>query len=254
MVLLFAHRGGVDHDHPENSIAAMARALELGVSLESDVRLSLDGVPVLVHDPYVRGDRWFPRRVRRLTADRLRRFGVITLEDLYRELGTDYELSIDLKDTAAIGATLDVARRAGAVDRLWLVYESVYTLQHARRASSDVRLVHEARLPELDRRTVRYEAHMDLLVRSRSDAQNTHWSRWTPALVEACHSRGLLAFGSIAQKRHQMERALAKGLDGLYTDYVKDLAEVAAAFRAATGGESELDHDPPAGAPKADEP
>ena len=144
--------------------------------------------------------------------------------------------------------------RAGGVDRLWLVHDSIYTLQHIRRASGDVRLVHETRLPELDRRTVRYEDHMDLLVRSRIDAQNTHWSRWTPVLLEACQGRGLLAFGSIAQKRSQMERALAKGLDGLYTDYVKDLAEVAAAFKAATGGESELDEDPPAGAPKAEEP
>lgn len=238
MVLLFAHRGGTDHDHPENSIPAMARALQLGVSPESDVRLSVDGVPVLVHDPYVRGDRWFPRRVRRLTASKLARYGVPTLEELYRELGSDFELSIDLKDPAAIPATLEVAKRAGGTGRLWLVHDSVYTLQHIRRASAEVRLVNETRLPELDRRTIHYHDHMDLLVRSRIDAQNTHWRRWTPELVEASHSKGILAFGSIAQRRADMEKALAKGLDGLYTDYVKDLAEVAAAFKAATGGES----------------
>ncbi|NLD77929.1 MAG: glycerophosphodiester phosphodiesterase [Acidimicrobiales bacterium] len=241
MVLLFAHRGGTDHDHPENSIAAMARALDLGLSLESDVRLSIDGVAVLVHDPYVRGDRFFPRRVRRLTAAKLAGYGVITLDELYRELGTDFELSIDVKDPAAVPATLAVADRAGATERLWLVHDSIYTLQHIRQASEAVRLMHETRLPELDRRTIGYEHHMDLLVRSRIDAQNTHWSRWTPTLVEACHSRGLLAFGSIAQRRKHMEQALAKGLDGLYTDFVQDLAEVAATFKAVSGGESELD-------------
>lgn len=241
MVLLFAHRGGTDHDHPENSIAAMQRALDLGLSLESDVRLSIDGVPVLVHDPYVRGNRLLPRRVRRLTAAQLAGYGVITLDDLYRELGSDFELSVDVKDQAAVPATLAVADRAGATSRLWLVHDSIYTLQNIRRASDQVRLIHETRLPELDRRTIHYDHHMDLLVRSRIDAQNTHWSRWTPQLVEACQSRGLLAFGSIAQRRDQMQRALAKGLDGIYTDFVNDLAEVAAEFRAATGGESELE-------------
>jgi hypothetical protein len=59
--------------------------------------------------------------------------------------------------------------------------------------------------------------------------------------VEWSHSREILAFGSIAQRRTHMEQALAKGLDGLYTDFVKDLAEVAAAFKAASGGESELE-------------
>ena len=71
------------------------------------------------------------------------------------------------------------------------------------------------------------EAHMDLLARWRVDAQNTHWSRWTPELLAAARERGLLAFGSIAQLPHQMERALGKGLDGLYTDHVRDLVRVA---------------------------
>lgn len=243
MVLLFAHRGGTDHDHPGNSIAALAEALSHGLSLESDVRLSVDGVPVLVHDAYVRADTWFPRRVRRLTAARLARHGVPTLEQLYRELGSDFELSIDVKDPDAFGPALEVAGRAGATHRLWLVHDSLYTLHRIRRASDEVRLVHEARLPDLVRQTVHPFEHMDKLAKAGIDAQNTHWSRWTPELVDAAHRRGILAFGSIAQRRDQMERALRKGLDGLYTDFVKDLAEVAREFQAATGGGSELDED-----------
>lgn len=42
---------------PENTLAAFERALEIGVdTLETDVHLSADGVPVLHHDPRLNGD------------------------------------------------------------------------------------------------------------------------------------------------------------------------------------------------------
>lgn len=48
---LQAHRGGRGLA-PENTLAAFERALEIGVStLELDVALTADGVPVIVHDP-----------------------------------------------------------------------------------------------------------------------------------------------------------------------------------------------------------
>jgi glycerophosphoryl diester phosphodiesterase len=52
-VLVTAHRAA--HDvHPENSMAAIERAIALGVDIiEIDVRLTKDGVPVLMHDDTV---------------------------------------------------------------------------------------------------------------------------------------------------------------------------------------------------------
>lgn len=49
-MLLFAHRG-YHVEAPENSLAAFAAALRLGVDgIETDVRLSRDGLPVIIHD------------------------------------------------------------------------------------------------------------------------------------------------------------------------------------------------------------
>lgn len=49
-ILVTAHRAAHDNA-PENSIASINRAIELGVDIvELDVRLSKDGVPVLMHD------------------------------------------------------------------------------------------------------------------------------------------------------------------------------------------------------------
>ena len=51
--LVIAHRGDRAHV-PENTMEALARAVELGADgLEFDVRLTRDGVPVLMHDATV---------------------------------------------------------------------------------------------------------------------------------------------------------------------------------------------------------
>ncbi|MGH3362834.1 MAG: glycerophosphodiester phosphodiesterase family protein, partial [Nocardioides sp.] len=52
-----AHRGGAGL-RPENTLAAFGHALELGVTtLECDVHLTRDGVPVVTHDRQLQGAR-----------------------------------------------------------------------------------------------------------------------------------------------------------------------------------------------------
>ena len=64
-MLLLAHRG-YHTDAPENTLAAFAAAVKLGVDgIETDVRLSRDGLPVIIHD------RVTPRK--RAVADLTRR-------------------------------------------------------------------------------------------------------------------------------------------------------------------------------------
>lgn len=46
----FAHRGLHGTDIPENSIAAFRAALAVGAGIETDLRLSADGVPMVFHD------------------------------------------------------------------------------------------------------------------------------------------------------------------------------------------------------------
>ena len=49
-MLLLAHRG-YHLSVPENTMAAFAAAVALGVDgIETDVRLSRDGLPVIIHD------------------------------------------------------------------------------------------------------------------------------------------------------------------------------------------------------------
>ncbi len=118
-VLRLAHRG--DHRiHPENSLAAMVAAM--GVpdcdGLEFDVRASLDGAPVLLHDPSLARVQGIDALVTELTAAQLASHGVPTLAEVLarvpRRAFLDVELKVDLDrsvvEVLAAGRGADLQR------------------------------------------------------------------------------------------------------------------------------------------------
>jgi len=48
-IRIFSHRG-VSQSIPENTVAAYEKAIELGIGIEADVRVTKDGHPVCMHD------------------------------------------------------------------------------------------------------------------------------------------------------------------------------------------------------------
>lgn len=218
--LTFAHRGGTDGGFPENSVAAFADALDRGCQIETDLRLSADRQVVCAHDAFsFAGLR--PVWPARLSAARLDRLGVPTLDRVYRELGASFHVSADLKVAAAAGPAITLARAAGAVERLWLVSADLGALVTIRSADPDVRLVHEARHRDLATELLSPVDNLERLRAQRIDAANTTVGDWTPALVAEAGRRGVQAFGSLLQTRAAMDRAVALGLDAFYSDHLE---------------------------------
>jgi glycerophosphoryl diester phosphodiesterase len=215
--ITFAHRGGRADDAPENSLVAFRRALAQGATgLESDARLSADGQVVLVHGPTVR--RGMRRaKVRALPAARLGELGVPRLADLYAEVGTDFELSLDLKEPDLTGPIVTVARDAGAADRLWLCARELPELESARRADPDVRLVHS-----MGRRAYgdALERHASTLAKAGIAALNLREGEWSLGLVTLAHRFNLAAFAWDAQEYRRMRAVLEMGIDAIYSDHV----------------------------------
>ena len=102
--------------------------------LESDARLSADGEVVLVHGAVARRGGAASGSPRPRAAE-LAELAVPRLADLYAELGADYELSLDVYDPAAGAVLVEVARAAGALDRLWRVLVEARPAREARRAA-----------------------------------------------------------------------------------------------------------------------
>jgi glycerophosphoryl diester phosphodiesterase len=234
MAISFAHRGGRAHE-PENSLAAFQSALRRGADgLESDVRVTTDGELVLVHDARVRSGL---RRLQVATTPmaRLEHAGVVRLQELYERCGTDFELSLDVKDPAAAEPTIELARDHDVVDRLWLCSPDDRFLAELRSTHPDVRLVHSVRVSRI---RVPLERHAADLTAAGIDAINLHQSEWTGGLVALFHRFGRLAFGWDAQESRQLDTLLRMKIDAVYSDHVDRMVQAIRAWEGA-GRESE---------------
>lgn len=128
--LVIAHRGN-RVAAPENTLESFRQAAALGVdALELDVRMSRDGVPVVMHDPTI--DRTTDRRgrVAQFTSLELRgvnaaarfagRYPVMAvplLEEIFVEF-REIPLVVEVKEVAAAEATARMIQRFGAEGRV----------------------------------------------------------------------------------------------------------------------------------------
>lgn len=218
----FAHRGARS-ERRENTLAAFSRALELGATgLESDAWVTADGVVVLDHDG-VFGMPWRRRPVAELRRGSLPRH-VPSLADLYTQLGTGYELSLDLKDPAAFEAILAVAAEFGGTERLWLCDDDLQRVVRLSRSASPAHMVLSTHLSELERALQGgLPEAASLVAGAGAAAINLHGSEWNSDRVRLVHDAGLLAFAWDAQSEYHISRLVRLGLDGIYSDFVDRL-------------------------------
>jgi glycerophosphoryl diester phosphodiesterase len=213
--IAFAHRGASAHA-PANTLEAFRLGLRLGATgLESDVWLTADGIPVLDHDGRIRqGVRHRP--IASLMRGELPPH-IPALAELYAECGAGYELSLDLKDTAAADATLAVARAAGGAGRLWLCHPDREVLVALRGAAGDTHLVHSTRLKRMPHGPERLAGQ---LANDGIEVVNLHRSDWSGGLTTLFHRFGLLTFGWDAQHERMVLELLDMGIDGVYSNHV----------------------------------
>jgi glycerophosphoryl diester phosphodiesterase len=221
----FAHRGARAHA-PENTLEAFTLALRLGATgLESDVWLTSDGIPVLDHDGVVR------RHLRGRRIDGMRRAelpaSIPALTDLIETCGTDYDLSLDLKDASAGARVIDVVREAAPdlMGRLWLCFGDWRTAAALRAVDPDVRLVDSTRLGRIREGPERRAA---TLADAGVDAINMHQTDWTGGLTTLFHRFDRYALAWDAQHDRVLRELLRMGIDGVYSDWVDRMVD---AFR-----------------------
>ena len=105
--LRLAHRGDW-RVAPENSLAAMEAAVRIPGcdGLEFDVRSSMDGEPVLLHDETLARVQRIPAKCVTLTAAELAGHGIPTLGQVLTAIGCDPFLDVELKEP--VQAAIDV--------------------------------------------------------------------------------------------------------------------------------------------------
>lgn len=121
--IAFAHRGS-SPDGRENTLAAVERIVRLGFThLETDVRVSRDGVPLLMHDPTLDRTTDKTGAVADLEWKEVGKARVAGTEPVARldELLASFpglRVNLHVKVAAAVGPLAAAVRAAGALDRV----------------------------------------------------------------------------------------------------------------------------------------
>lgn len=102
--LIFAHRGLVGDEFPENSPGAFRNTINAGMGIELDLRLTKDGVPVVFHDKTLRRMCGDVRKISAIDYAELSRFRlngtdekIPSFEEVLRLVNSAVPLLIELK-------------------------------------------------------------------------------------------------------------------------------------------------------------
>ena len=202
--IAFGHRGARAHA-PENTLAG----------LESDVWVTADGVAVLDHDGVVKKTIGKNRPIGELQRSVLPAH-IPSLAELIERCGSDFHLSLDLKDAASGHVVLHTVAEAAPnmLERLWLCAPSWEMLLPLR--GHGAKLVDSTRLSRIkegpERRAATLREH-------GIDAVNLHHTDWTGGTVTLFHRFDRVAFGWDMQEPHILQAGLRMGLDGVYSDW-----------------------------------
>ena len=218
-------------DAPENSLTGIRKAAELGADgVEIDVRRTLEGTPVLMHDWSPRrttglpGPTWlYPYAVLRCPSLQQDGEHVPTLADAFDALPAPLFMAVEIKETAAAASTLRLIRERKLEDRalIWSYQERV--VRYFAKWAPEV----EAALLRDDTDPQGLTRFLDDAVRFGARAISPHWAAVTPQFVGEAHDRGLRVF-SMNRDLDTVAKKAAAGLDGVVTVHPREVRAILA--------------------------
>lgn len=224
--VIIAHRTS-PLDAPENSLAGISRSGELGADyVEIDVRLTRDGVPVMLHDALLLRTTLRPWPVSWATAKglrraRLRKSGerVPLFAEAVDALPDHLGFAVDTKSPDAAEAVVAELRNQGKLSRslLWAQSEQAvrWYAEHAKDEAAEVALLRDALTPDaIDR-------FLADAVAFGADAISAHQSTVDEGFLERAHGLGLKVHCWFQDRATQQARATLP-LDGIVTDWPEE--------------------------------
>jgi len=212
--MAIGHRG-VRRLEDENTIAAMRLALERGADgIETDVRLTSDGVPVIMHDPWLDRTTGGSGRVRGVTAEEFAKLRTDrghtppTLKEVLDELGDrDITIFLEIKRPGpdVLEALDDVLSRYDGKAEIALFSTSADFIETAQERMPLVKTYFSPVHPYRPEKTALAHDLDGLLVVD---------FYITKGLVKRAHAAGLPVIASMVDGEGNLARVMEKGVDG----------------------------------------
>ena len=234
-VCVIAHRGA-SADAPENTVAAARLAWEQGAdALELDVRLSLDGRPVVIHDPDTKRTTGSDLAVagthswdlRRLDAGRLKgeRFAgerIPFLHEMLRTVPPARQVFVEIKSgPETVPVIAGEIRRSGKLAQCVIISFNLDVCAEAKKALPDTPVLW-LRGTAMDPGTKKPVPHDPAWIGTARekgiDGLDLHWAGITPEFAEACARAGMPLYAWTVNDPAEARRLERLGVRGITTD------------------------------------
>ena len=249
--VIIGHRGAAG-SAPENTLVSFAKGLALGAEiLESDIHATRDGVPVLIHDPYVGRVTEGTAQVEDLTLDQLRELDaghyfstdagksfpqrgqgvcIPTLEQAFEAFpDAHFNLEIKANPVNLVGRVIELVEKFDRASRTLLTAGENPIMLELRRerstrgsrfaigaSTADVLAVVRAAIE-------RKKAPEDVMALQIPE-QFADRPLVTRELIEFAHDAEIAVHVWTINEPDAMRRLLALGIDGLVTDHPERMA------------------------------
>ncbi len=242
--LVIGHRGN-SSNAPANTIESIRQAIELGVDMiELDVRLSKDGIPVLIHNDTVDETTNGHGAVSSLSLAQLKELDAGSWKDkkyTNEKIPTLVEalefakgkvcLSLDLKDELAISPMIKDIHNTNMRDevvicgcsepqakQIWDIDKSITVL-----FNTDSQL---DKLAELEDKTEFIAMYVHRACKERFSVLNVSYKFVDEEFIYRAHLRGLSVWVWTVDDADEMKRLIYMGVDAIYSNFPGKLLEI----------------------------
>ncbi|MCY6371440.1 glycerophosphodiester phosphodiesterase [Clostridium ganghwense] len=238
MLINYAHRGASAY-YPENTMLAFEKALKLGATgIETDVQMTKDGIPILMHNELVnrttngRGlvKNYTYKEIRKLDAGSWFRkdfkgLKVPSLEELMEFLKCkNIKLNIELKNNIVLyegieKKVLDMVYKYNMQNRVIISSFNHYTLEKCKEISQEIKigLLYVSGLYEPEKYAKRL----------KGEALHPYfYSLMLPGIIEEIQEAGIMINTYTVDEKKYMRFFVDKGVDGIITNYPDKLNKV----------------------------
>ena len=237
--LIIAHRGN-SCAAPENTRAALLRSITSGADYaECDVRLTSDGVPVLIHDEDLFRTGRIDLKISSATLAEVADVDVgswfspefaderlITLERAIALLPPDFGLVVEIKDEQMEAPVLEAVRRTEAVSRAPVIFfsfsaQTLMNIGDTPESFPRIWLCDVARL-SLDEALQRIAYASDIGV----DGVGLSYQGLCRTIVRVARERGLRVFCWTVNDASEIRAAFEMEVDGVITDFPNRASQI----------------------------
>ncbi|MFJ9620205.1 glycerophosphodiester phosphodiesterase [Streptomyces sp. NPDC101181] len=217
-VTAVAHRGD-PYRFRENTLPSIRSAVEQGAdAVEIDVRVTRDGVPVLLHDATLERLWGHDRRLERIDHAELKELtggGVPTLREALLAAGA-HRVMVDLPGStdASVRTIVGTVRECGAGERAYYTSGTAAMLRvRAADPSAEIALTWTTLAPP----------RPELLAAVRPRWLNYRFGLVSRELTDRAHRDGLLVSAWTVDTKRSMRRLIERGVDSITTNRIDAL-------------------------------